>query len=413
MSSGTVETTATSDIQAREARHVLQTYRRFPVAFVRGEGVRLFDAEGRSYLDLLSGIGVAALGNGSSRIADAIGAQARELAHTSNLFFHPLQGQLADRLTGASGLGRAFFCNSGSEANEACLKFARRYWYTRGEPRTDFVAFDHAFAGRTFGSLSMTWDDHYRSPFQPLLDGVSFAPTDDPSALERLVTEKTAAIIVEPIQGEGGVRPISPALAKAIEKACQRTGALLIADEIQCGLGRTGQMFAFPALGLTPDLISVAKALGGGFPIGAALVADTVAATIAAGDHGTTYGGNLTACRAALTVLDALDGGLLDHVAAMGPIFERGLREMVARLGIDAEIRGKGLMWGLDLGRDAGAVVPAALARGLVVNRTAGSVIRLLPPYVITEAEIAEGLALLEAALSDVLRADAPGGAHG
>ncbi len=172
-------------------------------------------------------------------------------------------------------------------------------------------------------------------------------------------------------------------------------------------------MFAFPALGLTPDLISVAKALGGGFPIGAALVADTVAATIAAGDHGTTYGGNLTACRAALTVLDALDGGLLDHVAAMGPIFERGLREMVARLGIDAEIRGKGLMWGLDLGRDAGAVVPAALARGLVVNRTAGSVIRLLPPYVITEAEIAEGLGLLEAALSDVLRADAPGGAHG
>ena len=233
MSSGTVETTATSDIQAREARHVLQTYRRFPVAFVRGEGVRLFDAEGRSYLDLLSGIGVAALGNGSSRIADAIGAQARELAHTSNLFFHPLQGQLADRLTGASGLGRAFFCNSGSEANEACLKFARRYWYTRGEPRAEFVAFDHAFAGRTFGSLSMTWDEHYRGPFQPLLDGVSFAPTDDPSALERLVTEKTAAIIVEPIQGEGGVRPISPALAKAIEKACQRTGALLIAVPVR------------------------------------------------------------------------------------------------------------------------------------------------------------------------------------
>jgi acetylornithine/succinyldiaminopimelate/putrescine aminotransferase len=175
MSSGTVETTATSDIQAREARHVLQTYRRFPVAFVRGEGVRLFDAEGRSYLDLLSGIGVAALGNGSSRIADAIGAQARELAHTSNLFFHPLQGQLADRLTVASGLGRAFFCNSGSEANEACLKFARRYWYSQGvTTRTGLVALEHSFHGRTMGSLSVTWDPHYRDPFEPLVPGVTF-----------------------------------------------------------------------------------------------------------------------------------------------------------------------------------------------------------------------------------------------
>src|SRR5689334_12630757 len=321
----TAETTATSDIQAREARHVLQTYRRFPVAFVRGEGVRLFDAEGKSYLDLLSGIGVAALGNASPRIAEAVAAQARELAHTSNLFFHPLQGQLADRLTRASGLGRAFFCNSGSEANEACLKFARRYWYTRGEPRAEFVGFDHAFAGRTYGSLSMTWDEHYRTPFAPLLAGVTHAPADNPAALDEIVTNKTAAIMVEPIQGEGGVRPISPALAKAIEAACARTGALLIADEIQCGIGRTGQMFAYPALGLTPDLVSIAKAIGGGFPVGAALVADPVAATIAAGDHGTTFGGNLLACRAALAVLDALEGGLLDHVAKMGPIMEQGL----------------------------------------------------------------------------------------
>jgi len=404
----TAETTATSDIQAREARHVLQTYRRFPVAFVRGEGVRLFDAEGKSYLDLLSGIGVAALGNASPRIAEAIAAQARELAHTSNLFFHPLQGQLADRLTRASGLGRAFFCNSGSEANEACLKFARRYWYTRGEPRAEFVGFDHAFAGRTFGSLSMTWDEHYRTPFAPLLAGVTHAPADNPAALDQIVTSKTAAIMVEPIQGEGGVRPISPALAKAIEAACARTGALLIADEIQCGIGRTGQMFAYPALGLTPDLVSIAKAIGGGFPVGAALVADPVAATIAAGDHGTTFGGNLLACRAALAVLDALEGGLLDHVARMGPIMEQGLKAMVARLGIDAEVRGKGLMWGVDLKRDAGAVVTAGLARGLVVNRTSGSVIRLLPAYVITEAEIAEGIALLEGAIADAL-----GGAHG
>ncbi len=373
--------TTTSEIQALESEKVLQTYRRQPVAFVRGEGVYLYDAEGKSYLDLLSGIGVAALGHANPGLADALASQARTLAHTSNLFFHPLQGQLADRLSRLSGLARAFFCNSGSEANEACLKFARRYWFTRGvTDRTEFVAFQHGFGGRTCGALSVTWDAHYREPFGPLVPGVTFLPTDDPAALERAITERTAAIIVEPIQGEGGVRPIPPALAEAIERACARTGTLLIADEIQCGTGRTGRMFHFPALGLTPDLVSIGKAIGGGFPVGAALVSDEVARTIAFGDHGTTYGGNLLACRAALHVLDALESGLLDHVAALGDFVERGLRDLVARLGLDAEVRGKGLIWGIDLGRDAAAVVPAALARGLIVNRTAETVVRLLPP---------------------------------
>ncbi len=396
--------TTTGAIQALESEHVLQTYRRFPVAFVRGEGVYLFDAEGKRYLDLLSGIGVASLGHAHPGLADALAQQARTLAHTSNLFFHPLQGQLAERLTGHAGLSRAFFCNSGTEANEACLKFARRFWFTRGErARTEFVAFHHGFGGRTMGALSVTWDEHYREPFEPLVPGVTFLATDDPSALAAAVTARTAAIMVEPIQGEGGVRPIPPAFAAAIEAACARTGALLIADEVQSGTGRTGAMFHHPALGLTPDLVSVGKAIGGGFPVGAALVSAEVASTIAMGDHGTTYGGNLLACRAALYVLDALERGLLDHVAAMGEVLERGLRGLVAKLGLDAEVRGKGLIWGIDLGRDAAAVVPAALARGLVVNRTSTSVVRLLPPYVITEAEIEAGLGLLEAALSDAL----------
>ncbi|HEY8549872.1 MAG TPA: acetylornithine/succinylornithine family transaminase [Vicinamibacterales bacterium] len=404
MTTGTADMTTTSRIQAIEAEHVLQTYRRFPVAFVRGEGVYLYDAEGRRYLDLLAGIGVASLGHAHRGLADALADQARTLAHTSNLFFHPLQGVLAERLARVSGLPRAFFCNSGTEANEACLKFARRYWHTKGETaRTAFVAFDHAFAGRTMGSLSVTWDEHYRGPFGPLVPGVTFVPSADPAALDVAVTSRTAAIIVEPIQGEGGVRPISPELARAIEAACARTGALLIADEVQSGTGRTGEMFHFPAAGLTPDLVSVGKAIGGGFPLGAALVSAEVASTISAGDHGTTYGGNLLACRAGLCVLDELEGGLLEHIRAVAPVLERGLRAMVARLGIDADVRGKGLMWGIDLGRDAGAVVPAALARGLVVNRTAGSVVRLLPPYIITEAQIEEGLSLLEAALSDAL----------
>jgi acetylornithine/N-succinyldiaminopimelate aminotransferase len=398
------QTTKTGAIQALEAQRIVQTYKRLPVALVRGQGVYVYDAEGREYLDLLSGIGVAALGHAHPGLADVLAEQARTLTHTSNLFFHPLQGQLADRLTKASGLARAFFANSGSEANEACLKFARRYWLTKGAPqRTEFVAFDHAFGGRTFGSLSVTWDAHYREPFQPLVPGVTFVSTSDVAALDRAVTDRTAAIIIEPIQGEGGVRPVSPAFAAAIEATCARTGALLIADEIQCGTGRTGRMFHFPALGLTPDLVSVAKAIGGGFPVGAALVSEDVASSIAYGDHGTTYGGNLMACRAALYVLDQLESGLLDHVAAVGPVMEQGLRAMVSRLGLDAEVRGKGLIWGVDVQRDAGAVVTHALARGLIVNRTSQSVIRLLPPYVITEAEIAIGLERLEGALSDWL----------
>src|ERR1700730_17289756 len=231
--------TMVSDVEALEARYVLQTYRRQAVTFVRGEGVRLYDVEGREYLGLLSGIGVAALGHAHPGLARAIAEQAETLRHTSNLFYHPLQGQLAERLANLSGLPRAFFCNSGSEAVEACLKFARRYWYTRGEPRAEFIALEDSFHGRTCGALSVTSSEHYRAPFQPLLAGVRFVPANDSRALLTAVSTSTAAIIVEPIQGEGGVRPLTPAFAGAITDACRRTGALLIADEVQSGLGRT------------------------------------------------------------------------------------------------------------------------------------------------------------------------------
>ncbi len=392
-----------AEIMATEAQHVLQTYKRLQVAFVRGHGPFLYSTEGHEYLDFLSGIGVVSLGHAHPGLAAAIADQAATLVHTSNLFFHPLQGKLAERLAALSGLSRAFICNSGTEAVEACLKFARRYWFTQGaKDRTEFVALQHAFGGRTFGSLSVTWDPHYRDPFQPLVPGVTFVSPKDPSALAAAVTERTAAIIAEPIQGEGGVRPLSPELAAAIEAACTKTGALLIADEVQCGLGRTGEPFHFPALGLTPDLVSVGKALGGGFPVGAALLSEQVAKTISYGDHGTTYGGNPLACRAALYVLDQLAGDLLPHVRRVGAWFEQGLHEIAAkRPGQIVEIRGKGLMWGLDLGRDAAPVVQAALTRGLVVNRTSESVIRMLPPYIVSEAEIDRGLSILDVALSD------------
>jgi predicted acetylornithine/succinylornithine family transaminase len=382
---------------------VLQTYRRVPVTFVRGQGVRLYDTEGREYLDLLSGIGVASLGHAHPGLARAIADQAQTLIHTSNLFFHPLQGQLAERLANLSGLPRAFFCNSGAEAVEACLKFARRYWYTRGEPRPEFVALEDSFHGRTFGALSVTSDEHYRAPFEPLLPLVRFVPSGDPAALAAAVSRSTAAIIAEPIQGEGGVRLLTPAFATAIMEACERTGALLIADEVQSGLGRTGYPFYSAALGLTPHLVSVGKALGGGVAIGAALISEAVARTISFGDHGSTYGGNLLACRAAICVLDELvGGGLIGRIGRVGGHMEQRLRAMAARHPIIKEVRGAGLIWGLELTRDAAPVVPAALAKGVIVNRTAETVVRLLPPLVITSDEVDEALSRLDAALSDV-----------
>ena len=391
------------DIVAREARHVLQTYRRQPVTFVRGQGVRLYDADGREYFDLLSGIGVAALGHAHPGLARAVADQASTLIHTSNLFYHPLQGEVAERLANLSGLPRAFFCNSGTEAVEACLKFARRYWYTKGEPRQEFVALDESFHGRTFGSLSVTSDEHYRAPFEPLLPTVTFVKTNDPADLARAVTNRTAAIIAEPVLGEGGIRPLTADFAQAIADACARTGALFIADEVQSGLGRTGHPFYFKALGLQPHLVSIGKALGGGVPVGAALVSQTVADTISFGDHGTTYGGNLLACRAALYVLDQLvGGGLLAHIGRVGHHVEQRLRTIAAKHSIVKEVRGRGLMWGLELNCDAGPIVPAALDRGLVVNRTAETVVRLLPPLIITQSEADEALDRLDAALGAV-----------
>lgn len=396
-------TTAVDEVVARESRYILQTYKRNPVTLVRGNGVRVYDADGKEYYDLLSGIGVASLGHAHAGLARAVAEQAQTLIHTSNLFYHPYQGQVAERLSQLSGLPRAFICNSGTEANEACLKFARRYWYTKGQPRAEFVALDESFHGRTFGSLSVTSDPHYREPFEPLLPTVTFVKTNDPASLLAAVSTSTAAIIAEPILGEGGIKPLTPAFAAAINDACERTGALFIADEVQSGMGRTGQPFHFAALGLKPDLVAVGKALGGGVPVGAALIGEKVAEAIKYGDHGTTYGGNLLACRAALVVLEELaDRGLMAQIARVGRHFEAKLRQMATKHPIVREVRGKGLMWGLDLTKEKLPIVAAGLERGVIVNLTADTVVRLLPPLVITEAEADEALGRLDAALGAV-----------
>jgi acetylornithine/N-succinyldiaminopimelate aminotransferase len=399
--------TTSSDPIALDRQHVLQVYRRSPVVFDSGRGCSLFTRDGQRYLDLISGVGVAALGHAHPALARAIAEQASILLHTSNLFHHPLQAEVAARLADLSGLPRAFFCNSGAEAVETCLKFARRYWHARGETgRTEFVALDHSFHGRTMGAVSVTWDSHYRDQFGPLIPGVRFVDPADAAAVRAAITKSTAAVIVEPIQGEGGVRPLTRLTADAIGDACGTSGALLIADEVQCGLGRTGRAFYSPVLGLQPDLMALGKALGGGVPIGAALFSEKVAAAAKPGDHGSTYGGNLLACRAALVVLGELvDGGLLQHVAEVGAHLEAGLRAIAARQPAVRDVRGAGLMWGIELDRPAASVVQAALDRHLLINRTSDTVVRLLPPYVIGEHEIDEALPLLEAAIASALEA--------
>lgn len=392
------------EVRALEARHIMPTYKRQPVMFVRGAGVRLYDGDGREYLDLVSGIGVASLGHANPGLAAAIADQAATLLHTSNLYYHPLQGEAAARLAALSGLPRAFFCNSGTEAVEACLKFARRFWHARGDTgRTAFVAMEGAFAGRTLGSLSVTHDEHYRTPFEPLVPGVTFVDPRDPSAIAAAITERTAAVIAEPIQGEGGIRPLTKEAVDAVNGACAATGALFIADEVQTGLGRTGVPFSFQALGLTPDLVSVGKALGAGVPIGACLCSERVAGAVSPGDHGTTYGGNLLACRAAVFFLEQLmDRGLLDHINAVSPHFERRLRTLALRHPLVVEVRGAGLMRGLELRVDASPVVELARQHGLLVNRTDETVVRMLPPLTIAIDEIDRALDILDAVLASV-----------
>jgi acetylornithine aminotransferase/acetylornithine/N-succinyldiaminopimelate aminotransferase len=392
------------DIQSRESQFVLNTYRRQPVAFVRGEGPRLYDVDGREYLDFVSGIGVASLGHAHPGLAAAIADQATTLLHTSNLYYHPFQAEAAGRLSALSGLARVFFCNSGTEANEACLKFARRHWHTQGATgRTGFVAIEHAFAGRTMGALSVTYDEHYRAPFKPLLEPVTFVDPNDPDALAAAVTDRTAAIIAEPIRGEGGIRPLPRTFSDAISDICRRTGTLLIADEVQTGLGRTGVPFYSQTLGWQPDLISVGKALGSGVPVGAALVSDRVACAISQGDHGSTYGGNLLATRAAAFFLEQLmDGGLLEHVKTVGAHFERRLRALALKHPVILEVRGAGLMRGVDLRIDAAPIIDQARQNGLLVNRTSETVVRMLPPLTVEAADIDRAVEILDTVLATV-----------
>jgi acetylornithine/N-succinyldiaminopimelate aminotransferase len=381
---------------------LLPVYER-DLVLVRGKGARLFDKEGRSYLDFAAGIGVNGLGYGDTRVLAAIKKQAAELIHSSNLFHNEPASALAERLAALSFPSRVFFCNSGTEAWEGALKFARKIGKPKG--RFEFLCFERAFHGRTMGSLATTWSPKYREPFEPLIPGVTFLPWNDLQAVEAALGGKTAAVMLEPVQGEGGIRPAPPAFLQGLRKLTKERGALLVLDEVQCGLGRTGKLFAFQHAGITPDMLTLAKPLGGGLPMGAILLHEELAPAIAVGDHGSTFGGNPVAAAASLAVLDRLTApGFLDAVARRGASLMRGLKKLArAHPGAIAEVRGLGLMVGLELKGPAGLVVKALRDRGFLATKAGDTVLRLLPPLVVKPGEIRAFLAALE----DVIKSGA------
>jgi len=396
------------ELKAAESRLLLGTYERYPLLFVRGEGVHLIDENGNRYLDLLSGIGVNALGYSHSAIEKAIVEQSRRLIHTSNLYYHEGQAALSLRLTEATGMDRAFFCNSGAEANEAALKLARAYAKLKrseGVPLgTKFLAMENSFHGRTMGSVATTWKEKYREPFDPVMPGVEFVRFNDVADLKAKFSTDVCAILVETIQGEGGICEISQEFLKAAREMTQATGALLIVDEIQSGMGRTGKWCAYQHYHVQPDVTTLAKPLAGGVPLGAMLCTEEAARAIHAGMHGTTFGGGPLACAVALAVFDTIEREhLLEHVTVVGTYFREKLQGLARKHACVTAVRGRGLMLALEL--DSADLAKHALAammeQHILINRTSETVLRFLPPYILQKQHVDEAVAALDAILSD------------
>jgi acetylornithine/N-succinyldiaminopimelate aminotransferase len=369
--------------------HLMNTYGRLPVAFARGEGVWLWDTEGKRYLDGLSGIAVNGLGHAHPRLVQAITEQAGRIIHASNLYRIPEQERLADLLCDLSAMDNVFFCNSGCEANEAAIKLARLYGHQRGVEHPTIVVMEKAFHGRTIATLSATGSRKVQAGFEPLLAGFARVPYNDLQALEQLANNKNVvAVLVEPIQGEGGVNVPDDGYLPHLRQVCDAQGWLLMLDEVQSGIGRTGRWFAHQLLGIKPDVMTLAKGLGNGVPIGACLAAGAAAQVFKPGNHGATFGGNPLASTAAFTTLQIIaDEELLDNAARMGELIRAGLRKRLGARPEVKEIRGKGLMVGIDLDRPCGELVTTGLARGLLINVTADTVIRLLPPLILCPPE--------------------------
>ena len=395
------------NIRAAEAKLLLQTYDRTPILFVRGEGVHLYDESGNAYLDFLSGIGVSALGYGHPKVEAAIATQSRALLHTCNLFYHEGQAELAMRLTEMTGLDRAFFCNSGTEAWEAAMKLARAHAaLLRAEGKkvgTKFLVLEHSFHGRTMGSVSTTHKAKYREPFAPLIPGVEFVRFNDVADLKAKFSDEFCAICIEAVQGEGGIHAVSQEFFSTARALTQQTGALLLADEIQCGMGRTGQWCAYQHYGILPDVTTLAKPLGGGLPIGAMLCTDEAARAFTPGMHGTTFGGGPLACAVAIAVIDTMrQSNLLAHVRETGTYFQTQLKSLAARHPSITAVRGMGLMVGIEIESEelAKAIAAQMLERRILINRTSETVLRFLPPYIIERPHVHQVVEALDAILT-------------
>jgi acetylornithine/N-succinyldiaminopimelate aminotransferase len=396
------------EIKAAEAKVLLPTYERNPIHFVEGEGVHLVDEKGARYLDLLSGIGVNALGYGHPAIENAIAEQSRKLIHISNLYFHEGQAQLALRLTKMSGMDRAFFSNSGTEAWEAALKLARAYaGLLRSEGKTigtRFLALENSFHGRTMGSLATTHKAKYREPFDPVMPGVEFVAFDDVDDLKAKFSTDVCGVLIEAIQGEGGIRPVSREYMAAARELTRSTGALLICDEIQAGLGRTGKWFAYQHYDVQPDMTTLAKPLAGGLPLGAMLCTEEAARAIHPGMHGTTFGGGPLACAVALTVIDTIEREhLLDHITDTGTYFHGRLDELAAKHTAIVDVRGLGLMLAaeLDSAELAKQVTNAMMERRILINRTSETVLRFLPPFILGKDDVDKAIDALDSILTE------------
>jgi acetylornithine aminotransferase len=397
----------TEELKDDAAKYLMQTYSRQPISIVRGRGAKVYDREGREYLDFVGGIAVNVLGHGHPDLVQAIQRQAAQLIHTSNLYYTEPQVKLARLLVDHSFADRVFFCNSGAEANEAAIKLARRYGHERhGAKRFEVITMKNSFHGRTLGMLTATGQEKVQKGFEPLMPGFAYAPFNDFSALESMVNEQTAAIMLEPIQAEGGVYVATRDYLKSLRELCTQKDILLIFDEIQTGIGRTGTFFAYEQLGVKPDIMTLAKGLAGGVPIGACLATESAAAAFSPGAHASTFGGNPLACAAALAVCRLLlDGRVLDHGKSMGEYLAKGLTDCKDRYRIVKDVRGLGLLQGMELEADARAVVADALARGVLINAATERVLRFVPPLIITQREIDKLLDLLSTLLNQRMTA--------
>lgn len=381
---------------------ILHTYDRYPVVFDRGEGVHLYDVDGKEYLDFAAGIAVQSLGYHNREYTQALKDQIDKLTHISNLYYTVPMMEAAQKVVKASGLSRVFFTNSGAEAIEGALKAAKKYAYERdGKADHEIIAMEHSFHGRTMGALSVTGNEKYQAPFRPLIPGVRFAVYNDLESVKAQITEKTCAIILETVQGEGGIRPATEDFLKGVKALCREHDLLLILDEIQCGMGRTGHMFAWQRYSVKPDIMTTAKALGCGVPVGAFLMTEKVAAnSMAAGDHGTTYGGNPLACAAVEKVLDLFEENhIIENVREVAPYLEQRLEELKEKYDCITERRGTGLMQGLVFDCPVRDVIERALENGLLLINAGADILRFVPPLIISKENVDEMIEILESCI--------------